>query len=81
MATPSKPPRRKGKGAPPTLAESATANTNTVAPENTDDRKLVNFRWPPELHKRLKIYCLEHDMDMQDFAAAAVINELDRKGG
>ena len=36
-------------------------------------------RIPKELHRRLKLYCVTHEIDVQDFVTEAVEEKLGRK--
>ncbi len=36
-------------------------------------------RIPKELHRRLKLYCVTHEIDVQDFVSEAIEEKLGRK--
>ena len=36
-------------------------------------------RIPKELHRRLKLYCVTHEIDVQDFVTEAIEEKLGRK--
>ena len=36
-------------------------------------------RIPKELHRRLKLYCVTHEIDVQDFVTQAIEEKLGRK--
>ena len=38
-------------------------------------------RIPKELHRRLKLHCVTHDIMLQDFVSEAVAKKLGRKAG
>ena len=38
-------------------------------------------RIPKELHHRLKLYCVTHEIDVQDFVTQAIEQKLARKAG
>jgi predicted HicB family RNase H-like nuclease len=38
-------------------------------------------RIPKELHRRLKLYCVTHDIVLMHFVVAAIEEKLGRKGG
>lgn len=39
----------------------------------------VALKMDPELHKRVKIYCIEKDLSMQDFVESALIKALPKE--
>ena len=41
--------------------------------------RMIHVRIPEELHKRLRVSAAENDITMQDWVAAAIQNELDRR--
>jgi hypothetical protein len=38
-------------------------------------------RIPKELHRRLRLYCVTHDIALMDFVGAAIEEKLGRKRG
>ncbi|MGQ7245495.1 hypothetical protein [Salinicola sp. CPA57] len=79
MAGPSKKPAR-GKGAPPTLNDTPAVASNTSQPAD-GEKTTFNTRVPPEWKRRLKVFCVEHNIDMVDFMMEAVDKSLREKGG
>lgn len=73
------PTRKPGKGAPPSLSESHTANTNTRTPSDAE-RVLFNARLPPALIKRIKVYAVENDISQQEIAEQALDAWLKQRG-
>lgn len=51
-------------------------------PRTTDPNmevKNVNFRAPREFVKRLKLYCVRHDLSIQDFIIEAIKEKMKTK--
>jgi len=47
--------------------------------ERDETRRPVGDPHPKELHRRLKLYCVTHEIDVQDFVTEAIEEKLGRK--
>ena len=49
---------------------------NKPAPEKTET-KMLNTRLPKDLIKRVKVFCAEKEMTIQDFVADAITEKIE----
>jgi len=52
-----------------------------MAREKTEVWNQLATRIPKELHRRLKLYCVTHDMALMHFVTEAIEEKLGRKAG
>jgi len=52
-----------------------------MAREKTEVWNQLATRIPKELHRRLKLYCVTHDMALMHFVTEAIEGKLGRKAG
>ncbi|MEQ5770041.1 hypothetical protein NFH98_20940 [Halomonas sp. H33-56] len=79
MAAPSKKPN--AKGAPPQAGDKRHVVGNNTRKPEAGEKTTFNTRVPPEWKKRLKMFAVAHDVDMQEVMIEAVTEYLDKKGG
>ena len=46
-----------------------------------ESRTSLSTRIPKDLHRRLRLYCVMHEVVLMDFVAAAIEEKLGRKRG
>ena len=46
-----------------------------------ESRTSLSTRIPKDLHRRLRLYCVMHDVILMDFVVAAIEEKLGRKRG
>lgn len=72
------PPKKTGKGTPPTSSEPSVGN-NTARKEEGKDVPM-NLRVEATFLRRVKQYALDHDMSVKAATVAALTDMMDRAG-
>ncbi len=66
--------------APPFASRRCPWQPDAMARERTEEPLTqLATRIPKELHRRLKLYCVTHEIDVQDFVTEAIEEKLGRK--
>ena len=69
------------EGRTPFACRRPTWQPSAMAREKTEVWNQLATRIPKELHRRLKLYCVTHDMALMHFVTEAIEGKLGRKAG